>query len=344
MLTIKKWQTPCKGRVTRVFNQFDAFKCHGCKKNRHATQHNMVSCSLDDCVTLFCSGCWDEEDWICGDCHVKPDDSQVIGCERCGQWAHFGCQSEPIDNTIPFICGNCREQAEIPVVIPEMKVEIYDLNKSLKAAQNQLETKTSQICSLKSAQMKAIVDLKASETELRQQRVSAGKRLSEVHRHCANQIETLKVVQNSESQSKDQELVSLKLRAAQAIKERDDCRKANGLLRTNLQSEKNARIRIAAQLKESNKRGREMYENARAVESRVKKLCVRIPWHTSIPTALSKNRRLSSHVNARYKTLWKKYKCKWRKYYGDIQFKADLPMGEATYTSLNSLLADIQKL
>jgi len=183
MLSIKQWQTPCKEQTTRVYKHFASFKCHGCTTHTRPTTASMVSCSRDDTIVQLCSNCWRSaaEDWICTDCHTKPDDSDVFGCQQCGQWAHIGCQlKSSIDN---YMCNACT--SVMPVVIPQMKVEIYDLRESLKNTRTQLKTKTVQI----------------------KQMTIANNASEDVHKDYAQKITTL----TSQAQAQTQEMLHLEL-------------------------------------------------------------------------------------------------------------------------------------
>ena len=307
MLSIKQWQTPCPGQTTRVYNQFAPFKCHGCTRNTRPTSASMVCCSRGDNVVHLCSNCWDEEDWICTDCHTKPDDSDVLGCEQCGQWAHIGCQLKDVLTRDSYICNDCLNTSVMPVAIPEMKVEIYDLTKSLKNIQTQLETKT--------AQLKKMTDVHKTMK-------------NDMHSHYVQQINTLKSTLTSEAKAQTQEMLHLKLTNARLNKEKDDCHNANKLLKSNLQRNITKNTKLEKLVKATNKRARYVYENNRELELEVKKRRIRIPWKTMCPNFFSQ-----------YKALWNTYKCSWRNLFGEMQYSSSL----GSYTSLNALLKDLQQ-
>ena len=212
MLSIKQWQTPCHGQTTRVYNQFAPFKCHGCTGHTRPTSASMVSCSRGDDVVLLCSNCWDEEDWICTDCHTKPDDSDVLGCEQCGQWAHIGCQLKSSRDN--YICNDCLNTSVMPVVIPQMKVEIYDLTKSLKNTRTQLETKTAQLKKMTDVHKTMTNDMKALHTDMSETKAD----IIQVHSHYVQKITTLKSTLTSEAQAQTQEMLHLNLSNARLKK------------------------------------------------------------------------------------------------------------------------------
>ena len=227
MLTIKQWQKPCPGQTTRVYETFDPFKCHGCAEHTCSTSASMVSCSKDNNVVHLCSNCWDQEDWICTDCHTQPKDTDVLGCERCGQWTHMGCQVKDVERHLRYICNDCVQTSVMSVVVPEMKVEIYDLTKSLKTTQTQLKTKTTQIKEMTVVNKTMTNDMKALRADMFETNIL----INNVHSHYAQKINTLKSTLTAESQAKTQEMLHLKLSNARLIKEKDDCYNANKLLK-----------------------------------------------------------------------------------------------------------------
>jgi len=321
MLSIKQWQTPCHGQTTRVYNQFAPFKCHGCTGHTRPTSASMVSCSRGDKVVHLCSNCWDEEDWICTDCHTKPDDSDVLGCEQCGQWAHIGCQLKSTRDK--YTCNACLNTSVMPVVIPEMKVEIYDLTKSLKNTQIQLETKTAQLGEMADVHKTMTNDMKVLRMDMSDTKAD----IKQVHSHYIQQINTLKSTLTSEAKAQTQEMLHLKLTNARLTKEKDECRNANKLLKSNLQGNITKNTKLEKLVKATNKRARRMYENNRELELEVKKRRIRITWKTSCPNNFSQ-----------YKALWNTYKCSWRNLFGEMQYASS----SGSYTSLNALLKDLQ--
>lgn len=157
MLTIKQWQQP--GRDTRVYDKFDAFRCHECKEHTTSVSSMSLICCADDRTsTQYCSDCWDTVEWTCPDCDKIPKDCDVVGCERCGQWTHLGCQTT-LEDKKDYVCASCKESACAPTLVPKMKVECYDLAKNLATTKKQLDGKKEQLHSLTQAHEKARTDI-----------------------------------------------------------------------------------------------------------------------------------------------------------------------------------------
>lgn len=167
MLTIKQWQQP--GRDTRVYNNFDAFKCHGCKERMTSVSLMSLICCADASTSVqYCSDCWDTVEWTCPDCNKTPEDCDVVGCERCGQWTHLGCQIN-IEDKKDYVCASCKESARAHTLVPKMKVECYDLAKNLATTKKHFFTIQEQMHSLTQAHEKAVCKLRSSLKETNQQ-------------------------------------------------------------------------------------------------------------------------------------------------------------------------------
>ena len=130
--TIKTWQKCPKSASTRVINTLNAFKCNSCNKNCTSQKNdkNAVLCMDNGTATFFCISCWDEEEWECQNCGSIPDDSQVIGCETCGQWFHQDCPYY-IDTKDGFHCDSCQTSN-----VSTLKETIFDKSAALKLSIN----------------------------------------------------------------------------------------------------------------------------------------------------------------------------------------------------------------
>ncbi len=157
MLTIKQWQQP--GRDTRVYNKFDAFKCHECKAHTTSVSSmSLICCSVGRTSVQYCSDCWDNSEWNCPDCNEVPQDCDVIGCERCGQWYHQGCQIN-IQDKKNYTCAKCKDSVCAHTTVTEIKSECWDLTKSLETIKKQLEEKNDKFQSLKQTHEKTLEDV-----------------------------------------------------------------------------------------------------------------------------------------------------------------------------------------
>lgn len=163
MSSIQQWQQP--GRDTRVYNKFGAFKCHECKeRTTSVSSMSLICCADDRTVVQYCSDCWDNEPWNCPDCNKIPDDCDVVGCERCGQWTHLGCQTT-LEDKKDYVCVSCKESARAHTLVPQMKVECYDLTKNLGSVKKQLSEKKEQLHSLTQAHEKTLASVRELQSE-----------------------------------------------------------------------------------------------------------------------------------------------------------------------------------
>jgi hypothetical protein len=65
---------------------------------------------------------------MCPGCNQIPDDTEVIGCENCGQWTHNNCQQN-IDVAHGYICFDCRtsDPKTLKETIFDKQAELTDL-------------------------------------------------------------------------------------------------------------------------------------------------------------------------------------------------------------------------
>jgi len=123
--TIKQWQEkPILGK-TALLKASGTHKCGQCRKTK--TSGDVVVCTTSKTVDIFCYGCWDSVEWTCHDCRSNPADSEIIGCECCGQWVHNNCSvyidAEAEDG---YVCMDCQtSDAET------LKVSLYNKNAEL---------------------------------------------------------------------------------------------------------------------------------------------------------------------------------------------------------------------
>ena len=152
-LTIAQWQQSPSNTSTAVSKSNGTIKCGHCCKTR--TKGDVVVCTTDGLgkkkVDIFCYNCWDSTTWPCSDCNTVPDESEVVGCECCGQWVHNGC-SVYIDVEDGYICLSCQtsdpsllksqlfnKEAELTAVVTERQQLISKL-KDMEALSNDIQT------------------------------------------------------------------------------------------------------------------------------------------------------------------------------------------------------------
>ena len=101
--TLAQWQQNPPDGKTSISKTFNSTKCGKCCK----FDSSIVLCTRSQNVDIFCQDCWDEADWQCPGCNTIPDDSEVVGCEQCGQWVHNNC-SVFLDVTDGYVCTGCQ--------------------------------------------------------------------------------------------------------------------------------------------------------------------------------------------------------------------------------------------
>lgn len=131
--SISEWQRGSKNDQTRILKTLGTFNCGQCAqkhRSKKSVEHTMVVCSSGGSVDFFCSGCWDEEEWMCTHCNQVPADTEVIGCEKCGQWTHNNCQ-QLVDTSRGYICLGCQTSD-----LKMLKETIFDKQVALDNATN----------------------------------------------------------------------------------------------------------------------------------------------------------------------------------------------------------------
>lgn len=104
-LTLAQWQQKPPNTTTSVLKSNGTIKCGSCCKSR--TRGDVVVCTGKETVDIFCYSCWDGTEWSCSACKTVPAESEVVGCECCGQWVHNGC-SIYIDIDDGYVCLACK--------------------------------------------------------------------------------------------------------------------------------------------------------------------------------------------------------------------------------------------
>lgn len=161
--TISEWQRRSKNDQTRVLKSLCTFNCGQCaqkQRSKNSVEHTMVVCSSGGSVDFFCSGCWDEEEWTCPDCNQVPADTEVIGCEQCGQWTHNNCQ-QVIDTSSGYICLDCQTSD-----LKTLKETIFDKQVALSNATTNCREWKQKFETMSKAQQHTDTMLKQTTTDL----------------------------------------------------------------------------------------------------------------------------------------------------------------------------------
>ena len=357
MLTIKQWQQP--GRDTRVYNKFDTFKCHECKeRTTSVSSMSLICCAVGRTLVQYCSDCWDTVEWTCPDCNKNPENCDVVGCERCGQWTHLGCQTTLGDKK-DYVCASCKESARAHTLVPKMKAECYDLAKQLATAKfcffhsrkalesnskcyekkideqaAELERADAKVASLATDVMQQADGLQAVEKGWK----ASKDELADVHGHYANEISTLKSAIGNKQRSEEQEIIALRDNNKRLLNNNGSLAKSNTKLKLALQDERAMRVDMMSGVKKTNKRARYIYEQQGERIADLKKARVTIRWNGSMPQKLQERLLLQ-----RYRDAWVEFKCQWQDYFGEIRVRAHYAKGPIVYNTLDGFMHAIRK-
>ena len=170
--SISEWQQCSKKDQTRILNTLGTFNCGKCTRehrSNNSVEHTMVVCSSGGSVDFFCSGCWDEEEWTCPDCNQVPADTEVIGCEHCGQWTHNNCQ-QVIDISRGYTCFDCRTSDP-----KTLKETIFDKQAALTEVVGAFAAVKQKYASVVQAQQHTETQLQQTETQLQQAEATLNK-------------------------------------------------------------------------------------------------------------------------------------------------------------------------
>ena len=170
--TISEWQRCSKSDQTRILNTMGTFNCGKCAQthqSKNSVEHTMVVCSSGGSVDFFCSGCWDAEEWACPGCNQIPADTEVIGCEHCGQWTHNNCQ-QVIDVSRGYVCFDCRTSDP-----KTLKETIFDKQAALTEVVDALATVKQKYASGVQAQQHTETQLQQTETQLQRTEATLNK-------------------------------------------------------------------------------------------------------------------------------------------------------------------------
>ena len=163
--SISEWQQCSKKDQTRILNTVGTFNCGKCAqkhRSKNSVEHTMVVCSSGGSVDFFCSGCWDGEEWTCPDCNQVPADTEVIGCEHCGQWTHNNCQ-RVIDISSGYVCFDCRTSDP-----KTLKETIFDKQAALTEVSGAFATVKQKYVSVVQAHQQTETQLQQTEKQLLQ--------------------------------------------------------------------------------------------------------------------------------------------------------------------------------
>ena len=159
-LTLTQWQQCSFVRTTRLSKTNDAFKCHGCHKNKTPSANTeVVICMVEGTVSFFCVSCWHSIEWTCPGCDTCPPDDDVVECSSCAQWTHINCRLNDIDIADTYICFDCQTSDVV-----SLKACVFDKNVELDAVKKQVASQK-KLFNIQQSALEAKDDLRSSRIE-----------------------------------------------------------------------------------------------------------------------------------------------------------------------------------
>ena len=289
-LTLTQWQQCSFVRTTRLSKTNDAFKCHGCHKNKTPSANTeVVICMVEGTVSFFCVSCWHSIEWTCPGCDTCPPDDDVVECSSCAQWTHINCRLNDIDIADTYICFDCQTSDVV-----SLKACVFDKNVELDAVKKQVASQKKSF-DIRQTAMKAKDDLRSSRIE---------KLIADNDRVALHNARLVEQCAKS--------TVSL----AQIQKQNTRLRKTHVVLKKQVTESRKQVTESRKQVTESRKRERTNDGLWDIIDKVVKKS--RAEWCVSTPI----------HFGAAESRLWGKYGCKWRSYGGGRQYIAKIKDNE----------------
>ena len=283
-LTLTQWQQCAHGRTTRLYKATDAFKCHGCHKNK-TVNTEVVICLVEGTVGFFCVSCWHSIEWTCPGCDTCPPDEDVVECSSCAQWTHINCRLNDIDIADTYICFDCQTSDVV-----SLKACVFDKNVELDAVKKQVASQKKSF-DIRQTAMKAKDDLRSSRIE---------KLIADNDRVALHNARLVEQCAKS--------TVSL----AQIQKQNTRLRKTHVVLKKQVTESRKQVTESRKQVTESRKRERTNDGLWDIIDKVVKKS--REEWCISTPI----------HFGTAESMLWGKYGCKWRSYGGGREYIAKI--------------------
>jgi hypothetical protein len=324
--TLAQWQQNPPDGKTSISKTFNSTKCGKCCK----FDSSIVLCTRSQNVDIFCQDCWDEADWQCPGCNTIPDDSEVVGCEQCGQWVHNNC-SVFLDVTDGYVCTGCQSSDTLL-----LKAQLYTKEVEL----NSLATERKKILTKLQTTTLKLTDSESKISEQQSRYTTLEKRCKLVTEYGATVEKQLnKYGATVEKQlNKSQNILSkTKKAAAQKISKLEttvvalkntlkNCRAQSKQKRAeaataNVQKNK-YKQRLTNNMEKNRKRQEDIDNLTQHMATFIEK--GRTEWSDMMPAGL----------NEKESRLWSILKCKSRSLNGAVQFSADTNARFATYHEL----------
>ena len=313
--TLAQWQQNPPDGKTSLSKTFGSTKCGKCCK----FDSSIVFCTRSQNVDIFCQDCWDEADWQCPGCNTIPDDSEVVGCEQCGQWVHNNC-SVFLDVTDGYVCTGCQSSDTLllKAQLYTKEVELNSLATERKKMLTKLQTTT--------------LKLTDSESKFSQQQ----SRYTTLEKRCKLVSEYGAIVEKQ--LNKSQNIFSNTKKAA--VQKRSELETTVVALKNSL---KNYRAQLKQKRAEADTANVQKNEYKQRLVNNMEKNRKRqedidnLTQHMT--TFIEKGRTEWSDIapaglNEKESRLWSILKCKSRSLNGAVQFSADTNARFATYQEL----------
>ena len=338
--TLAQWQQNPPDGKTSLSKTFGSTKCGKCCK----FDSSIVFCTRSRNVDIFCQGCWDEADWQCPGCNTIPDDSEVVGCEQCGQWVHNNC-SVFLDVTDGYVCTGCQSSDTLllKAQLYTKEVELNTLATERKKMLTKLQTTTLKLTDSESKfsqQQSRYTTLEKRNQRLTSVAESVEKQLNKSQNIFSKtkKAAVQKISELEKQLNKSQNIFSnTKKAAVQKISELEttvvalknslkNCRAQYKQKRAEADTanvKKNEyKQRLTNNMEKNRKRQEDIDNLTQHMATFIEK--GRTEWSDMMPAGL----------NEKESRLWSILKCKSRSLNGAVQFSADTNARFATYQEL----------
>ena len=324
--TLAQWQQNPPDGKTSISKTFNSTKCGKCCK----FDSSIVLCTRSQNVDIFCQDCWDEADWQCPGCNTIPDDSEVVGCEQCGQWVHNNC-SVFLDVTDGYVCTGCQSSDTLllKAQLYTKEVELNSLATERKKMLTKLQTTTLKLTDSESKiseQQSRYTTLEKRCKLVTEYGATVEKQLNKYGATVEKQLNKSQNILSKTKKAAAQKISKLETTVVALKNTLKNCRAQSKQKRAeaataNVQKNK-YKQRLTNNMEKNRKRQEDIDNLTQHMATFIEK--GRTEWSDMMPAGL----------NEKESRLWSILKCKSRSLNGAVQFSADTNARFATYHEL----------
>ena len=324
--TLAQWQQNPPDGKTSISKTFNSTKCGKCCK----FDSSIVLCTRSQNVDIFCQDCWDEADWQCPGCNTIPDDSEVVGCEQCGQWVHNNC-SVFLDVTDGYVCTGCQSSDTLllKAQLYTKEVELNNVATERKKMLTKLQTTTLKLTDSESKiseQQSRYTTLEKRCKLVTEYGATVEKQLNKYGATVEKQLNKSQNILSKTKKAAAQKISKLETTVVALKNTLKNCRAQSKQKRAeaataNVQKNK-YKQRLTNNMEKNRKRQEDIDNLTQHMATFIEK--GRTEWSDMMPAGL----------NEKESRLWSILKCKSRSLNGAVQFSADTNARFATYHEL----------